>query len=82
VTGWVNRVLDRAEGLGGWVPCLAGANLGLGIGWVLQGAGWAWMFLGAGLALGVIRPAGTSLRRWLLLRQVRQQIAEHERQVR
>jgi hypothetical protein len=75
ISTWVNRVLDRAEQWGGWLPCLAGVNSGIGLGWVLQGAGWAWLFLGIGLTLTAIQPGGTSLRRRLLIRQVRQQIA-------
>jgi hypothetical protein len=74
ISRYVNQVLDRAERLGGWFPCLAGALLGWGVGWAVQGAGWAWGLLAAGLVLSAVRPAGTSLRRRLLIRQVRQQI--------
>jgi len=75
----VNRTLDRAERLGGWFPCLAGTLTGWGIGWAVQGAGWAWGLLAAGLVLAIFRPIGTSLRQQLLIRQARRQVEAFSR---
>lgn len=78
----MNAILDWAQRRGSWVPCTAGVLSGLGISIVITGSGDGWLFLGAGVMLTAIRPAGISLRRRVLLTQVRRQIADYERQVR
>jgi len=72
MTGYVNTVLDRAERMGWWYPAFAGFLLGSGIdAAIFQSESFGWALLAAGIALSLIRPAGTSARRRHRIRQVR-----------
>lgn len=75
---WVNRVLDRAERMRGF-PLVAGAAIGTGVSWGLAGWWWAWLILAAGVILSLIRPVGTSLRPWLMIRRARRMVAARRR---
>jgi hypothetical protein len=82
---WVNRVLDRAEQRGSWWPVIAGNGVGFGGLWTWQGYWIGWPVLALGVIMTLIRPAGTSLRWRLILRQARLQarraVAQKKRDV-
>lgn len=83
ITGYLNLVLDRADRLPWFYPAFAGLVLGIGIGWgILHDSAWGWPFLAAGLILMAIRPAGTSLRRYLLIRQCRRELDDIREHIR
>jgi len=57
-----------------WIITLGSASLGYGIGGLFHHRVWGWLFIGAGLICIAIRPVGTSLRRRILIREVRKLI--------
>jgi len=71
---YVNRILDRADRIPGF-PSIAALLCGAGIGGALHGAVYGWACLPAGLILAAIRPGGTCLRRYLLIRQLRRELS-------
>jgi hypothetical protein len=73
-TSRVNRVLDFAERQGWW-PFLTGALTGFAVLSLVQGFWPAWAFLAAGLTMTAVRPAATSARRRLLVRDARRAVA-------
>lgn len=80
VKKYVNKVLDRAEGMQFHIP-IAAVSLGTGLGQVLNGHSYGWFFLGLGLVMTAIRPFGTSLRRRLIIRQIHRNIDEIKAQM-
>jgi hypothetical protein len=80
LTGYANRVLNRAERMPLLIPAAA-VFLGSGIDQLLQGHGLGWCLLGPGLLLTAIRPAGTGLRRTLRIRALRREVADLRRHI-
>lgn len=79
-TSRVNRALDFTEQRGGWWPLLAGALVGGSLAYAVLGFWIAWIPLGLGLVMFALRPAGTSARRRLLIRQARRMVAARKHQ--
>jgi hypothetical protein len=74
-TSPVNRAIDFAAQQGSWWPVLAGTLVGVAVPLLIQGYWIAWVLLAAGLAMTVLRPAGISVRRRLLIRSARRAVA-------
>jgi hypothetical protein len=65
-------VTDWAERRGSWWPAIAGLLAAFIVYAIGTGYWWAWALTAAGLAMTVIRPAGTSLRGYFLVTAGRQ----------
>jgi hypothetical protein len=73
---YVNKILDRAERFPLHIP-VAAATLGYGIGSLIHGYWYGWVFFGVGIIFTAIRPFGTGLRRRIMIRQLRKIVDSH-----
>jgi hypothetical protein len=77
----IDPVLDWAERRAFWTVT-SWLLIGFGFGNLSQGKWWGLLMLLPGLVLLAVRPFGTGLRRYTLLRQARQALSDHERSTR